>query len=653
MRLIAIALAALLAAPQLAALELTASDRVGVDSLLTVRLSEAVNPRAFVSIVDPATDEGEYDGYEYADSTALKVRTPKRAGVYEIRLLGHDRPHATLATRPIEIFMPEASLEAPASAGITENIPITWRGPANDGVYVTLVPADTEDGEYQTFVYLRDAETGRVRLNAPSRPGDYELRYQTHKGVVLTRQPLRVDDVPASLDFPAAVGMGGKLTVRWTGPTNPKNFVAIAKPEAAPNRYEDFRYAQEPSVAIVVPEVPGDYEVRLVSADTQRILAQGALSVGGVQATVESAASVEAGSDFSVTWQGPNNAGDYIAVSHKDDPSKYLTFTYTSRGSPLKVRAPDAPGEYGLHYLTARQGVALGSQALTVVPASGIGTLKVAAANAGAIGSSGASAHGGDAVDGDAAGGGATQAQAQTIGLILDASGSMLQKLGDSRRIDLAKDALGRLIEQQIAPGTPVALRVFGHRNPNGCETELLAPKAPLVRAELSAVVTKINAVNLAKTPIAASLAAIGDDLAGSEGRALIVLVTDGEETCGGDPQAEIAKLKAAGFDFVLNIVGFAIDEPALTQDFQRWAALGGGRYFGAADGSALAQMLVQASSRGPAGFVVMQGQTQVASGEVGGAAVVLKAGTYEVVAGDWRREVIIKANTEASLQID
>lgn len=64
--------------------------------------------------------------------------------------------------------------------------------------------------------------------------------------------------------------------------------------------------------------------------------------------------------------------------------------------------------------------------------------------------------------------------------------------------------------------------------------------------------------------------------------------MTGGEETCGGDPTAEIGALQALGIDVRINIVGFDVDDDALKAIFAQWAELGGGFYFNAANAQEL-----------------------------------------------------------------
>ena len=127
------------------------------------------------------------------------------------------------------------------------------------------------------------------------------------------------------------------------------------------------------------------------------------------------------------------------------------------------------------------------------------------------------------------------------VEVILDASGSMLQRLEGERRIEIAKAAVEHLLGDVLPAGAPFALRVFGHREADSCRTDLEIALAPLEVAMARSKVRGVEAKNRAKTPIGASLLAAKDDLAGVEGPATVVLVTDGEETCEGDPPAAIS----------------------------------------------------------------------------------------------------------------
>jgi hypothetical protein len=227
------------------------------------------------------------------------------------------------------------------------------------------------------------------------------------------------------------------------------------------------------------------------------------------------------------------------------------------------------------------------------------------------------------AKDGASASGGAVE-------LILDASGSMLKRLDGKRRIVIAKEVLSEAVQEYIPAGTPVALRVFGHKEPNSCRTDLEMSLAPLDPAKASKTIQAVNAMNLAKTPIADSLAKVESDLKKAPGRKVVVLVTDGEETCDGKPEEVIQKLQDKGFDVTLNIVGFAIDDAGLEAQFKSWADLGGGRYFSAKSQEGLSESLKEALQ---IPYTVYDSAgTAVIEGVVGGEAQELEQGFYRVV---------------------
>ncbi len=218
------------------------------------------------------------------------------------------------------------------------------------------------------------------------------------------------------------------------------------------------------------------------------------------------------------------------------------------------------------------------------------------------------------------------------VALILDASGSMLKPIDGKRRIDIAKDAIARSIDEILPGGLPLALRVYGHREAGSCHTDLEIPLAPLDKTAFFQRLETIEAINLARTPIADSLVAVASDLASAEGRKLVVLLTDGEETCDGDPLAAIETLRGSGMDVRINVVGFALDDESMKQEFATWAAKGGGEYFDAAEEASLVAAMGE-SLRVPFSVLDATGN-EVAEGRVDGAVLELEPGRYQLRIG-------------------
>ena len=186
------------------------------------------------------------------------------------------------------------------------------------------------------------------------------------------------------------------------------------------------------------------------------------------------------------------------------------------------------------------------------------------------------------------------------VEVILDASGSMKANLpGGQSRLEAAKKAI-----EEFAAGLPrgfdLALRAYGHtaaRERHDCEdTEILLPFGRLDenRKRLSAILRPVTARGY--TPITWVLGVAAKDFPpDAPGERIIVLVSDGRETCAGDPCATAKALSAAGVKrLVVHTVGFGVDEAARAE-LTCIASVTGGRYFDATDVASLAAALATA----------------------------------------------------------
>jgi hypothetical protein len=216
------------------------------------------------------------------------------------------------------------------------------------------------------------------------------------------------------------------------------------------------------------------------------------------------------------------------------------------------------------------------------------------------------------------------------VAIILDTSGSMRKKLDGRSRIAIAKGAMRELVGETLEEGTHVSLRIFGGGAKAGCETRLAFPTGPLDRAEALRVTKKLKAPKSVKTPIAQALLEVASDMEGIS-TPVVVLITDGDESCGGDPAATIEDLRVAGIDVTVNIVGFALDDEGLKQQMSTWADVGGGSYFDAADAAALGDAISVAVSAPVDVYAVGGDAEPVTSTTVGGPVVELPPGEYRL----------------------
>lgn len=522
-----------------------------------------------------------------------------------------------------------ATLEAPRKVQAGAEITVRWSATVGEGDFISLDPAGAPDHEYGDWVYPGDAST--VTFQAPGTPGSYAVRY--HSGAdgykVLATAPVEVVAAAATVRAPATAAAGALVEVSWDGPLNAGDFVSIDPAGAPDHEYGAYVYADRNNpTSLPAPDTAGRYEVRYhLGGSGYTVIGSSPLAVSATSASVKVSTPVVAGETFDVTFSGPNNENDFITIVPEGTAEReYGNWAATRLGSPAKLEAPKRAGRYEVRYATGQDYRTLARESVEVSPGRR-GSLRVV----GAAGTTAAAAPG-------------------AVEVILDASGSMLQKIDGTRRIELARAALLDLTGAALPVGTPFALRVFGHREADSCRTDLELPLAPLERAKAASTIRSIEAKNLAKTPIADSLRRVREDLTTASGRRVVVLITDGEETCGGDPAAAIRELRQAGIEVEVSIVGFAIDQLALKEQFRTWAKLGGGLYLDAADGEALQKAVRGAVATS---FDVVQGGKVIATGAVGGPAIDLPAGGYAVqVAGQTVGEVNIAAGREVAFAL-
>jgi len=171
----------------------------------------------------------------------------------------------------------------------------------------------------------------------------------------------------------------------------------------------------------------------------------------------------------------------------------------------------------------------------------------------------------------------AEEGSAQNIIFILDASGSMWGQVEGKAKIAIAKEVLTDLI-QHLPDDVHVGLVAYGHRRKGDCsDVEELIPLSLIQKAKLVETVQSLNPKG--KTPITLSVQKTAEKLKEMEEKTTIILVSDGKETCEGDPCALVRELKAAGIRFVMHVIGFDVTEEERLQ-LECMAEAGDGVYY-------------------------------------------------------------------------
>ena len=169
---------------------------------------------------------------------------------------------------------------------------------------------------------------------------------------------------------------------------------------------------------------------------------------------------------------------------------------------------------------------------------------------------------------------------ATNIWFIVDSSGSMAGKINGVPKIETAKKTLRELVGN-IDRDTRVTLLAYGHRRKRDCSDigALTGMMTGDRTRDVAAAVKMLKPVG--KTPIADSLNLVGFMAQKDYGKDTntIVLISDGIETCGGNPCAIAGKLAEGDIAVRTHVIGFGVSGKERKQ-LECIARKGRGTYF-------------------------------------------------------------------------
>lgn len=275
-------------------------------------------------------------------------------------------PGSTPTGTPGPVVTGPASLDAPASVAADTQFDVNWTGPNALGDYVTVVAKGTAQWTNEPYFDTSLGTPGH--LISPKTAGDYELWYVNGAdSSIATRRPITVTPFVGTLTGPTTVAGGTPFDVAWTGPNAPGDYITILPAGAPTWTDEPWAYTSNGTPAkIVAPLEAGSNELAYVAADST-VMLRVPITVTAVVASVSGPDSASKGASISVTWTGPNAFVDYITIVPVGAAEgAYLSYAYTSAGSPATITAPDAAGNYEIRYVYGANGKTLASAAIQI-----------------------------------------------------------------------------------------------------------------------------------------------------------------------------------------------------------------------------------------------------------------------------------------------
>ncbi len=160
---------------------------------------------------------------------------------------------------------------------------------------------------------------------------------------------------------------------------------------------------------------------------------------------------------------------------------------------------------------------------------------------------------------------------------ILDASGSMWGQINGKPKIAIAKEVMSKLLPE-LSKTSRIGLIAYGHRHKGDCsDVETLVKLGNNHRQSILNAVLGLHAKG--KTPLTRSVNQAIDLLRSEKNRSTIILLSDGIESCSGNPCAAVKAAKASGVNFILHTIGFGLNSKESVQ-LQCMAKAGDGEYF-------------------------------------------------------------------------
>ncbi|MCG1015476.1 VWA domain-containing protein [Bacillus velezensis] len=168
--------------------------------------------------------------------------------------------------------------------------------------------------------------------------------------------------------------------------------------------------------------------------------------------------------------------------------------------------------------------------------------------------------------------------------ILLDASGSMAKRIDGVSKYNMAKEEIVRFADQ-IKSKSQVRMTVFGSEGNNknsgkvqSCES--IRSVYGFQRFDRQSFLNSLNGIGpTGWTPIAKALEDAKASFTGLHklGSKSVFLLTDGEETCGGDPVKTAKELRKQHIK--VNVIGFDFKE-GFNGQLHEIAKAGGGKYY-------------------------------------------------------------------------
>lgn len=326
---------------------------------LMVRWTGPADDGDFIALARPEQKDGDYLTYSPmieggTNSGRVALAAPATAGAYEVRYMNPRRGDAVLARAPVAIQDAAASLDAPETVAAGSRLKVVARGPYGGRHWVGFAPVGSAAGSYLSYARL-SGPVSEVELIPPAEPGSYELRYVLNESErVIASRPIAVLPSAVAVSGPTSVMAGDAYRFEAKGPVDARHWVGFAAAGSGPGDYLDYtRLESSPASGLLsAPLEPGNYELRYVLNEGERVAASQRVTVTPAKATLAPAGAALAGHVLRVAFTGPRGSGGWIGFV-TTGTLDYLSYASVRADGEavVEVTAPAEPGGYELVFV--------------------------------------------------------------------------------------------------------------------------------------------------------------------------------------------------------------------------------------------------------------------------------------------------------------
>lgn len=198
---------------------------------------------------------------------------------------------------------------------------------------------------------------------------------------------------------------------------------------------------------------------------------------------------------------------------------------------------------------------------------------------------------------------------------LLDASFSMKEKLdGSMQKMDAAKMVLQQALAR-VPSDVNLGLRVFGqgYTGDNWTDCKQSALLVPLGQGNRRSIIERVRQIHpYGLTPLEFALRqAAENDLSGLNGPKTLILISDGADTCGGNPCEFIKQLPRMGIKLKVDIVGLSLghrpEDMIARHQLNCITENSGGKYYDAKTAAQLIESISASVNKAISGRVIIK----------------------------------------------